>query len=523
MSFYLTLSSDTSRDTFPNNHGGDFKIQLDHVLDMRSQPWEVALVEMQYTGQAFPNLSTENAQVTLQASGKPEFQNDYIITWDQAHDLTVEVIREKLMQNRPGPAWRYTWIEFPRKHYSWNSFVETFKKLYKEKSNSDELYIKDTSFYFRERNHEDNTRFAIKMSDNFKKLFGIQAKDMRDYIGHDFYNEWVYFDIPIVKPSVIADTSQVIHTPYAKADVFTIEGTGMFYLQFEKDQYWTLNMLAKAFAAITKELKQDYDPKTGPLVDLKSIQLQTDHLQIVTETKHIAPKEKHTQIIFSQSIADVLNLEKTHYDLITGKMAIYPIVPEAPKEKEIKFRTFTASTKLRYDYYPTVKSLVEDLNTVLEGAQADIIKDRKGSSIIHTFFSVGDDNIVKFKGRTGYSVLLDSDVQKMMSLPTTWLSASVNGSLATVLKSYKRGHFYIHCDCMDYHYINNTVSDLLRSIVNSAEVDEKVILSFQDPRYYAVAKRYMSNINMFATDGLFDGILKFNRDVVYTLHFKRSS
>ena len=89
MSFYLTLSSDTSRDTFPNNHGGDFKIQLDHVLDMRSQPWEVALVEMQYTGQAFPNLSTENSKVTLQASGKPEFQNDYIITWDQASDLEL--------------------------------------------------------------------------------------------------------------------------------------------------------------------------------------------------------------------------------------------------------------------------------------------------------------------------------------------------------------------------------------------------------------------------------------------------
>jgi len=57
MSFYLMLSSDGSRDTYPNNQGGDFKVQLDHVLDMRSEPWEAALVEMTYTGQHFPKLS----------------------------------------------------------------------------------------------------------------------------------------------------------------------------------------------------------------------------------------------------------------------------------------------------------------------------------------------------------------------------------------------------------------------------------------------------------------------------------
>ena len=57
----------------PTNQGGDFKVQLDRTLDMRGQSWEVALVEMIYTGQAFPNLSIEESQVALKASGKPQF------------------------------------------------------------------------------------------------------------------------------------------------------------------------------------------------------------------------------------------------------------------------------------------------------------------------------------------------------------------------------------------------------------------------------------------------------------------
>src|ERR1700722_1842712 len=75
MSFYLMLSSDGCRDIFPTNQGGDFKVQLDRTLDMRSHDWEVALVEMIYTGQSFPNISTEDAKITLKARGKPEYEN----------------------------------------------------------------------------------------------------------------------------------------------------------------------------------------------------------------------------------------------------------------------------------------------------------------------------------------------------------------------------------------------------------------------------------------------------------------
>jgi hypothetical protein len=89
MSFYLMLSSDGCKETFMNNHGGDFTVQLDKTLDMRGESWEVALVDMIYTGQAFPNLPVEDVEITLKVEGKPQYENQYFITYDQTMDLRL--------------------------------------------------------------------------------------------------------------------------------------------------------------------------------------------------------------------------------------------------------------------------------------------------------------------------------------------------------------------------------------------------------------------------------------------------
>src|SRR5271156_5330556 len=127
MSFYLTLSSDGSKDTFPNNHGGDFSVQLQHTLDLRSEPWEVALVDMMYTGQAFPNLPIEDSVVTLKVSGKPAYENDYFITYDQAENLWIYYKLEAMTGGSAGPRTivKSTTVNLPKQHYSWPVFVDT--------------------------------------------------------------------------------------------------------------------------------------------------------------------------------------------------------------------------------------------------------------------------------------------------------------------------------------------------------------------------------------------------------------
>jgi len=128
---------------------------------------------------------------------------------------------------------------------------------------------------------------------------------------------------------------------------------------------------------------------------------------------------------------------------------------------------------------------------------------------------------LRFVGKRGYYVKLDSEILKMMHLPNRRLIDSVTGTTAVVLKTAKRTHFFIHCDCLDYHYINNNVSDIIKTVANSAQNEERVLLSFQDPHYYAVARRPVSNINMYITDGFFDNILNFHTDIVFTIHFRK--
>src|SRR3977135_1861411 len=67
MSVYVNLRSTECKDIYSKNHGGNFKIELNEPLRLQG-PWEVALAEMTYHAQAFPNLPPEHstAQVTLQ-------------------------------------------------------------------------------------------------------------------------------------------------------------------------------------------------------------------------------------------------------------------------------------------------------------------------------------------------------------------------------------------------------------------------------------------------------------------------
>ena len=60
MSVYVNLRSTECKDIYSKNHGGNFKIELNEPLRLQG-PWEVALAEMTYHAQAFPNLPPEHS------------------------------------------------------------------------------------------------------------------------------------------------------------------------------------------------------------------------------------------------------------------------------------------------------------------------------------------------------------------------------------------------------------------------------------------------------------------------------
>jgi hypothetical protein len=511
MSFYMTLSSDGCKDAFPNNHGGDFMVQLDKILDMRGYTWEVALVEMIYTGQAFPNLGIEDSQITLKVSGKPQYENDYIITYDQVPSMRLSFSKE--LNHFPNTL-KTCDINLPLKHYSFPTFIETLKKSIYDQFNMDHIDLSETEFKFSEKNMTFNKLFRMNMSEEFRTLFGID----RNYKQiHDHEGRWVHFKHAITKiPKPVSDSSLLFYSPYVKYKncKFEINGEVIFELTL---QYWTVNMFKRAINMLGKNLKE-----SGwlSIMNIEEGSSAEDCNLVLTPNILKKDKNEYVKVSLSEDFKTVFQTNASTYLLkFTEPLKIHLSINKA-EDEDRQWPNYEATKRLQHNYYPEINSLIKELNEVLGILIIDIAKQRNSSTAAFIFFNVNND-IVNFNGKDGFTVLLSTGLLKMMHLPSSWLIKTVTGSQSVVMKTYKRSHFYIHLDCLDYHYINNNVSDLIKVVANSATIDEKLQLTFSEPHYYKVAKRYMSTINMFITDSYFDGILQFDRDVAYTLHFRR--
>ena len=197
-------------------------------------------------------------------------------------------------------------------------------------------------------------------------------------------------------------------------------------------------------------------------------------------------------------------------------------IAETTYDHTREFRTIEVSRKLENNYYPTAALLVAEINKEIGKAMLEIAIERKGTETLWNFFEYSSiDGYVKFNGKKNFEILLDANILKMFHLPNEWLVHHTAGAEPVVLKTYKRNYLYVHCDCLDYYYINNSVCDIIKVVKNDSEPDEKTIISVQNPQYYAISRRYLSNINMYITDGLFENVLPFDKEVVFTLHFRK--
>src|SRR2546428_2083468 len=155
---------------------------------------------------------------------------------------------------------------------------------------------------------------------------------------------------------------------------------------------------------------------------------------------------------------------------------------------------------------------------------SELSRRRQSIDVPHKFFSaITLENIVRFTPKDQWEIQLEHNILKMLHFPKLdWLTtAAITGRETVIMKTVNRTHFYIHCDCLTYYYINSNVSNLLKTVPNTAPVDEKVVQSFSVPHYYRVSSRPLTSINMYITDGLYESILTFNNKVIYTLHFRQ--
>jgi uncharacterized lipoprotein YajG len=343
------------------------------------------------------------------------------------------------------------------------------------------------------------------MSQAFSDLFGITSGYKQTFeMGFNTVK------LPITKPQLVAaDTSMVFYTPNAAPSDCTIKigGNEIFRLT---PQFWTVNMFRRAIVAIGRSLDN-----TSALSEMKIEDIATNGDFFIVLTSNPVIKGTLT-VEMSLDFVEVFQCRQQY--ALKGTIRI-PISITVAKERMAQ--QYESSGRLKHRFYSTTDSLIANVNDVLVDLMRNINKQRNVSNRPFHFFSVNDD-IVTFTVKEGYEVLLTPRLLRLMHFPTSWLTTTASGTGKAIMHSYQRSHFYIHLDCLDYHYINNSVSDLIKVVPNTAALDEKVLLTFHEPQYYSVARRHMNTLNIYITDTYHDGILRFDRDVAYTLHFRRS-
>jgi hypothetical protein len=82
--FYLTLLSDGSMESFPNNTVAQFKTLLPHPLNLTDGDWEVALTEMMYSVD-LKTISSQEAyfNVFLPDTHRREVTDPNLYGWDR--------------------------------------------------------------------------------------------------------------------------------------------------------------------------------------------------------------------------------------------------------------------------------------------------------------------------------------------------------------------------------------------------------------------------------------------------------
>jgi hypothetical protein len=468
---------------------------------------------MIYTGQSFPNVSVQDGLVTLEANEKPIFDNDYIITYDQAMDLRIGF---EASNKHVALLDRFE-IQLPRQHYSWNSFVQTVKYMCYDVFKLKEVNVTKQEFYFAIGDSPQNRMtFKVTMSPDLVRIFDINLTPVQLF---DRSDNTSYFRIPIGKiPTVQNDTSKLFYTPHAAETSCHIYVADELIFKLTP-QYWTVNMFKRAINALGKVL-----PKTSNLTGLNVLDSDVPEKCTLRFTPNKPKKDKvlYLPVYFSPGFQTIFKTSTLQLQLNYNEALAVPLtITVAEDHPNIRWRSAQSKGHLPYDFYPTSTSLINQLNEVIMKLKVDLDTQRKASNSDFTFFSLND-GVVTYSTKAGYKVLLSPALLKMMHLQNDWLVNNVTATKTFIIQSYKRNHLYVHLDCLDHHYINNNVSDLIRVVPNNAPLDEETQVAFQDPRYYSVSQRYLSVINMYITDSPFEGILHFKRPVTYTLHFRKA-
>ena len=211
-SFYHVLDSESNSSTRENNHGGDFTVDLHDELLLAGN-WEVALAEMTYYGQHFPNLLHEHGEVSISRDEK-RYSTDFVVEFAHVHDMTITTWTRDMHRSS---AWvQHRWFAFQRRHYTWNQFKKMFNSWYVSAEISpDDKYtinlgLTDTTMTISlPDSYVLKKDFCITFSDPLVRLLSLPDKDFYFHESRTQHKT----TIAIVPPKSIVDNSQLLFRP----------------------------------------------------------------------------------------------------------------------------------------------------------------------------------------------------------------------------------------------------------------------------------------------------------------------
>src|SRR6266853_5002685 len=492
-SFYHTVNSDGSRHIHPHNHGGDFTVELYDTMDLHGA-WEMALIEMSYFEQRFANVPEEYGKIQLTSSAKALYNTQFIVHYHEFDDLFLTVH----MWNRSRNEWLQTGeikLNDKRQHCSFldltriiNSTKYHQKDSYRSFDVILELHYSSLTITVVTRKNS----VAISLSDKLMKLFSITEKSY-EFTKWDKRNT---HKIPIVQPPIIIDNSTVLFTPITEEKWIKINGLQLEIPKF----YWTYYAFKKAVPIMFKKIFPDFTARFTEIRD-SEYYLRIGNLPLKNYVIEISD--------YLNSFVIVSKFETTcGLDIDFSKM---------PKDEDIVEEH--VSFELAYNYYPTEKSLIADLDSLTSKHVNKFIETKGSDQYVEKRFTLDENSkICSFTSTSNYSVELSSYLLNVLQLHNTYESNTRKGPIR--LMSAIRPFLHVYCDLIAPHNVNSEEESLLRVINNVVRQDEKIMLTFDYPHYYPISRRFINNIRIYITDSFSTDPLVFTHQVSYLLHFR---
>jgi len=486
--FYQSVSSDASTDVHPNNHGGDFTIELYDELYLPNQ-WEMALVEISYYGQHFPNVLSEYGGVSICYNGKDRYATNFVLQYDESKYMRVFIKDGR----NPKRATQYTW-DMPALHYSWKQLKNHFDKWV---LNGDAGQYRVT---FRLRKdvleiHAKTGLYPIEVSFDGKlaKLFSI---DNTKRLAAFAANKNEYVPVTIKKPAEIHDESTALFEPDDKGDLWIRVN---YYKKEIPSLYWTVDSLNKAFQHIhgLSILKI-----AGDMLNIKCTR---DTLQL--------------DLIFSPAFAKLVGKDKFSYTFPNYDEIVAIPLDLSKTNISMELHESRISFNLLFNYYASPKDLIVSLNTNITERINKILTDTNAErEHVVSVLKLDDANICTFTHVKNFDIGINPNLLKILGLANT--SETNVGMQPIVLPSATREFFDIYCSIIEPHSVNSDVKQILRTINNTATDNLKVMQTFPHLQYYPISRNFIRNINIYIQDAYTDESLIFHKRVACLLHFR---